>query len=153
MYRNKMCTLLTGNVLAAARAIGQQTDVLATAGGRLVGRRLRIQRLRTGRRESVDVDELLRLGDDGAGRFQRGTGATVSCFMVCSFSYAGNEKGICYLRRMGSSIDGRALVNAQMATTAANSCVRVGIVRSARSVQFAQRNGRKRVRSIARACK
>lgn len=64
---------LTGNVFAAARAIGQQADVLATPSGRLVGSGLGVKRLGTGRWETVDVDVFLGLGRNGAGWFESGT--------------------------------------------------------------------------------
>lgn len=62
-----------GNVLAAAEAVGQQAHVLAALGGQLVGSGRGVDGLRTGRREPVDVDKLLRLGHDRVGGLQCGT--------------------------------------------------------------------------------
>lgn len=55
---------LSGNVLSAAVAIRQQANVLAALGSSLIRGRLWVQRFRTARWIAVDVDELLRLGND-----------------------------------------------------------------------------------------
>lgn len=47
---------ISGNVLTAAEAIGQQTHVLAALGSQLVGRRCRINGLWTSGWEAVDVN-------------------------------------------------------------------------------------------------
>lgn len=71
-----MSRSITWDVFSAARTIGQLADVFTALGGGLVRSGLGVQRLGSGWRVTVDVDELLGVLGDDLRWFQRWTGWT-----------------------------------------------------------------------------
>lgn len=102
---NKRTFGFTWNVFASAIAIGQLAHVFAALGSGLIGCRLRVKWLGSGRQVTVNVDKLLCMLDDFLRRLQCWTRGTSANWKVI-VNFPRFISYVSFIRRMSSTASG-----------------------------------------------